>query len=46
MIGTEMLLRIWDEGYQPEGGGFLSGKIRSNNPAILQEFLVACRKAG
>ena len=45
-IGTEMLLSIWDEGYQPGGRNFPSGKIRSNNPAILQGCLVACRKAG
>jgi hypothetical protein len=45
-IGSELLLRIWNEGYQPGVGDFLSGKIRSNNPAILQDFLVACHKAG
>jgi len=41
-----MLLRIWDEGYLTGIGDFLSWKIRSDNPAILQAFQVVCRIAG
>jgi len=45
-ISGEMLLRIWEEGYRPGVGDFLSGQIRSNNPAILQKFLTTCRRSG
>lgn len=45
-LGTEMLHRIWDEGYRPGVGDFLSGRIRSNKPEILQGFLRACQRSG
>lgn len=41
---TEFFLRVWNEGYKPGLKDFLSGAIKSNNPAILQTFLTACGK--
>lgn len=35
---------IWNEGYRPGLGDFLSGKIKSNNPEALQLFLKAFGK--
>lgn len=35
---------IWNDGYRPAMGDFLSGKIKSNNPAALQLFLKAFGK--
>ena len=35
---------IWNEGYRPGLGDFLSGKIKSNNPEALQLFHKACGK--
>ena len=35
---------IWDDGYRPSMGDFLSGKIKSNNPSALQLFLRAFGK--
>ena len=32
---------IWHDGYRPGMGDFLSGKIKSNDPALLQRFLKA-----
>ncbi len=42
---TEFFLKVWNEGYNPGMKDFLSGAIKSNNPAILQIFLSACGKA-
>jgi putative sterol carrier protein len=43
---TEFFLKIWQEGYRPGMADFLSGKIKSNNPYVLQEFLSAFGKGG
>ncbi len=40
----ELFVRIWEEGYRPGMKDFLSGGIKSNNPGLLQEFLVAFGK--
>ncbi|MBN1957665.1 MAG: hypothetical protein JXQ81_11420 [Desulfuromonadales bacterium] len=37
-------LKVWNEGYEPGMKDFLSGAIKSNNPAILKSFLTACGK--
>ncbi len=37
-------LKIWNEGYLPGMADFLSGKIKSNNPVALKEFLAAFGK--
>ncbi|MCG6930798.1 MAG: hypothetical protein LJE64_09610 [Desulfofustis sp.] len=37
-------LSIWEDGYRPGMGDFMSGKIKSNNPAALQLFLRAFGK--
>lgn len=36
---TEFFEKIWNEGYRPGVGDFLSGKIKSNDPTALQNFL-------
>ncbi len=41
---AEFFLKIWQEGYRPGMADFLSGKIKSNNPFALQEFLHAFDK--
>ncbi len=35
---------IWNDGYRPSMGDFMSGKIKSNNPGALQLFLQAFGK--
>jgi len=37
----EMFGRIWNEGYRPGVMDFMSGKIKSNDPQLLQQFLSA-----
>jgi len=37
-------LAIWEDGYRPGMGDFMSGKIKSNNPSALQAFLQAFGK--
>ena len=41
---ADFFLKVWNQGYRPGMGDFLSGAIKSNNPAILQNFLSACGK--
>ncbi len=41
---SAFFLKIWQEGYRPGMADFLSGKIKSNNPSALQEFLHAFGK--
>lgn len=41
----EFFAAIWDDGYRPGVSDFLSGKIKSNNPTLLQEFLKSFGKA-
>lgn len=36
---SEFFEKIWNEGYRPGMGDFLSGKIKSNDPSALQSFL-------
>lgn len=35
----EFFLKIWNDGYMPGMGDFLSGKIKSNNPAALKNLM-------
>ena len=37
----ELLRRIWNEGYRPSAMDFMAGKIKSNAPQLLQQFLQA-----
>lgn len=37
-------LSIWEDGYRPGMGDFMSGRIKSNNPSALQLFLQAFGK--
>lgn len=41
---SEFFLRIWNEDYRPGMSDFLSGKIKSNNPMALKDFLAAFGK--
>ena len=40
----DFFVSIWNDGYRPGMGDFLSGKIKSNNPSALQLFLQAFGK--
>lgn len=40
----EFFVRIWDAGYKPGMGDFLSGAIKSNAPQLLQQFMKAFAK--
>ena len=42
--GSDFFLKIWNDGYRPGMGDFMSGKIKSNNPLTLKDFLVAFGK--
>jgi len=42
--GAEMFERIWHEGYRPGIMDFMGGKIKSNAPQLLQQFLQAFGK--
>ena len=39
-----MFSRIWYDGYRPGIMDFLGGEIKSNNPQLLQQLLVAFGK--
>ena len=41
---SEMLARIWYDGYQPGIMDFLGGAIKSNAPFMVQKFVKAFRK--
>ena len=41
---SDFFLKIWNEGYRPGMGDFMSGKIKSNNPLTLKDFLAAFGK--
>jgi len=41
---AEMFNRIWNDGYRPGIMDFMGGKIKSNAPQLLQQFLVAFGK--
>lgn len=40
---ADFFMKVWDEGYTPGLGDFLSGKIKSNNPDALKKFIGAFR---
>jgi putative sterol carrier protein len=40
----ETFNKIWNEGYRPGVMDFMSGKIKSNAPMLLQQFLQAFGK--
>ncbi len=42
--GSDFFLKIWNDGYRPGMGDFMSGKIKSNNPLTLKDFLAAFGK--
>ena len=41
----EMFLDVWNGNHTPGPGDFLTGKIKSNNPLLLKEFVSAFKKA-
>lgn len=43
-ISTEFFNKIWKDGYKPGIMDFMSGKIKSNAPLLLQQFLQAFGK--
>ena len=43
--GGEFLAKIWEDGYRPGPMDFMSGKIKSNAPQLLQQFLKAFGKS-
>lgn len=42
--GSDMFLRIWNDGYRPGIMDFMGGKIKTNAPELLLKFLVAFGK--
>jgi len=38
-------LKIWNDSYRPGMSDFMSGKIKSNNPMALKDFLAAFGKS-
>ena len=40
----DFFARIWHDGYRPGMSDFMTGKIKSNDPLTLKEFLVAFGK--
>ena len=40
----QMFLDVWNGGYTPSATDFLTGKIKSNNPIMLKDFIAAFRK--
>lgn len=40
----EFFAKIWNDGYRPGMSDFMSGKIKSNNPLTLKDFLAAFGK--
>lgn len=41
----QMFLDVWSGNYTPTAMDFLTGKIKSNNPTMLKEFVAAFQKA-
>ena len=39
-----MFLDVWNGRYTPSAMDFLTGKIRSNNPILLKDFIAAFQK--
>lgn len=42
--GSDFFLTIWNDNYRPGMSDFMSGKIKSNNPMALKDFLAAFGK--
>lgn len=40
----EMFLQVWNGKYTPTATDFLMGRIKSNNPLLLKEFVAAFQK--
>lgn len=40
----QMFLDVWNGRYTPTAMDFMMGKIKSNNPMLLKEFIEAFRK--
>jgi len=40
----EFFMKIWNDGYRPGMSDFMSGKIKSNNPFALKDFLAVFDK--
>jgi hypothetical protein len=41
---SEMFAKIWNDGYRPSIMDFMGGKIKTNAPHLLQQFLTAFGK--
>ena len=41
---ADFFLKIWNDGYRPGMTDFMGGKIKSNDPLTLKEFLTAFGK--
>ena len=41
----QMFLDVWNGNYTPSAMDFLTGKIKSNNPTMLKDFVAAFKKA-
>lgn len=41
---SDFFLKIWNEGYRPGMSDFMTGKIKSNDPFRLKDFLSAFGK--
>jgi long-chain acyl-CoA synthetase len=40
----QMFLDVWDGKHTPSAADFMMGKIKSNNPLLLKDFVAAFRK--
>lgn len=41
---SQMFLDVWSGKYKPGAMDFMSGKIKSNNPMMLKDFVAAFKK--
>jgi len=41
---TEMFLEVWNGNHTPSVTDFMTGRIKSNNPILLKEFVAAFKK--
>jgi len=41
---SEMFLDVWNGKHTPSATDFLTGRIKSNNPLLLKEFVAAFKK--
>lgn len=42
---AELFLDVWNGTHQLGAGDFLSGRVKSNNPLLLKEFVAAFQKS-